>query len=281
MYIKILKVIRHGIMLQAEKLRYFRFTTPTNNFFYIVSCERNAGEYALRCLESVWNQDYPKKLVAHHFIDDSSTDGTEKKISDWLKDHPGHCVKFEINARRKGGTANTLFGFRRAPSQSIVLELNGDDWLPDDQVFKFLNKVYNNDKVWMTYNTFKFADGKIFRSLKPYSRKTIKQNKYRDKIRWTSSHLHTFRKELFLNIDEERFIDPATGQYWGSADDQAIYLCMLELAGKHARHIYRITYVYNFHEMCEERIAKKEGLERVKRIRSQNKYAPLNSLSVS
>lgn len=271
--------MKRFFLLNFEKARYALIPARQRHHFFIVSCTYNPDKAAIKCLQSVYNQKYPKNLITHLFIDDVSTDNTGALISGWLSRHPDNSVNYIRNKEHRGGTYNTIWGFRQAPAGSIVLELNGDDWLPDDKVLPFLNKVYANEKVWMTYNTFKYRNGKIPKSLKPVPKKVLRNNAYRDYFRWISSHLHTFRQSLFTHIREESYIDPVTGTFWESADDQAIYLCMLELAGGHSRHLYRITYVYNFRDISEENKDKPGGLSRVRRIRALPKYEPLNRLN--
>jgi len=270
--------LKRFFFLNYEKIRYALLPTKQQHHFFIVSCSYNPDKAAIKCLQSVYNQKYPKNLITHLFIDDVSSDNSEALITDWLKLHPDNSVNYIRNKEHKGGTYNTIWGFRRAPSESIVLELNGDDWLPDDRVLPFLNKVYLNTNVWMTYNTFKHHNGRIPKTLKPVPKKVLRNNSYRDYFRWISSHLHSFRQQLFTHIRKESFIDPDTGKFWESADDQAIYLCMLELAGRHSCHLYRVTYMYNFRDISEENKDKQGGLNRVRRIRSLPKYEPLKQL---
>jgi glycosyltransferase involved in cell wall biosynthesis len=246
--------------------------------FCMVTCERNAGEHALRCLDSVYCQDYPAHGYRHIFIDDASTDDTVGLIEAWLADHPDHRVEFIRNPERVGGTANTLKGFAEAPTGSVVLELNGDDWLPDPGVLDFLNRVYADDEVWMTYNTLCYPDGRVPPWAKPYPRAIVHSNSYRGYPGWPSSHLHTFRRQLFDHLRPETFIDPATDTLWESADDQVIYLAMLELSGRHARHLNRVTYVYNFWEQSHSHNNPQGSEERALRIRQGEKYTPLASL---
>ena len=105
----------------------------------------------------------------------------------------------------------------------------------------------------------------------------VRNNAYRD-ARWWSSALHTFRRELYDHVDPKVMIDPATGEYWESADDQALYLAMLELAGPHARHLYRITYLYNFRELSEHNVDREGQRDRNQRIRQQPRQRPLERL---
>ena len=129
-----------------EFIRY-AFVRPHHlHHFHIVSTQRNASTYVLGCLNSVEFQRYPKDCYRHLVIDDDSTDDTPTIIEEWCKQHPGHNVDLVKRSRRRGGTWNTLDGIRQGDSESIVVELNGDDWLPDPGVLSFLNKVYRDPR---------------------------------------------------------------------------------------------------------------------------------------
>jgi glycosyltransferase involved in cell wall biosynthesis len=231
-----------------------------------VSTQRNAGRDVLRCLDSVERQHYPKDSYRHLLIDDSSSDDTLNIIEAWCQHHPGHNVDLVKRSQRRGGTWNTLDGIRQVDGESIVIELNGDDWLPDSRVLAFLNKVYQDPDIWMTYNTQRESTGLIPFQLPP-PREIRRTRAYRE-FPWATSHLHTFRRPLFNHVPEEVMIDPDTGENWASADDVALYFSMLELAGDHARHLWRITCLYNFHEQTEYRLDRDGQLDREDRIRN-------------
>ena len=232
----------------------------------------------VRCLDSVRTQRYPRDKYHHVLIDDSSNDETPDLIENWQAQHPDHNVEFVRRRNRRGGTRNTLDGIKRAQPNSIVIELNGDDWLPDPGVFAFLNKVYQDPSVWMTYNTLRESTGIIPFQL-PLPRAIRRARSFREHP-WVTSHLHTFRRPLFNHVPEEVLIDPETGEFWLSADDIALYLYMLELAGDHAKHLWRITYIYNFHEQTEYRLDRKGQLDREQRIRSGRKAEVLDSIEI-
>ena len=261
----------------GEILRYAIVWPRRMHRFHIVSTQRNMGDAVLRCLQSVHNQRYPKELVTHCVIDDASTDGTRDKIDTWLADHPDHRVDLVARETRRGGTFNTIVGLRRASDDAIVIELNGDDWLPDAGVLAFLNKVYQSPEVWMTYNTLRQSDGTITIQLPPPP--SVRRDRSYRRAPWSTSHLHSFRRPLFDHVPDDEFIDEATGDLLESADDVALYLRMLELAGEHAVHIWRITCVYNFHDQTEHRLDRTGQLEREERIRSRPVSSPLPSLN--
>jgi len=272
-----LRLVRKSRAIR-EGLRYARPAPELNGVFAIVSCERNAGSAALRCLDSVYRQRYRSGLITHFFIDDASDDGTHEMIERWLKTHSGHCVEYIRNLQRRGGTLNTVNGFRMAPAGSIVVELNGDDWLASRGTLQFLGRVYADPAVWMTYNTLSYRNGLPALWARPVPPEVIANNAFREMGEWVTSAPHTFRRELFGHIREETLRDPDTGEYWESADDQAIYLAMLELAGRHARHLHRVTYVYNFRELSHCFHGSDLSEARARRIRQQPKYQPLESL---
>jgi len=259
-----------------EAVRYALVQPQRRNHFHIVSTQRNAGPDVLRCLDSVHDQRYPKDRLRHLVIDDASTDDTPALIEKWCEQHPGHSVELVQRSRRRGGTWNTFDGIRQVDSQPIVIELNGDDWLPDPGVLAFLNKVYQDPDVWMTYNTQRESTGVIPFQLPP-PREIRRNRSYRD-YEWATSHLHSFRRPLFDHVPEKTMIDPETGEYWESADDVALYLFMLELAGDHAQHLWRITCLYNFHEQTEFRIDREGQLDRQSRIRKGDRARPLRDL---
>ena len=260
----------------AEILRYSLVRSRAMHHFTIVSTQRNAGDDVVACLDSIDRQRYPRELVRHLVIDDASSDETPEMIETWCRDHQHHRVELVRRSRRRGGTWNTLDGIRSCGADSIVVELNGDDRLPDPGVLAFLNKVYQDPGVWMTYNTQLESTGVIPFQLPPPTA-VRRARSYRDHP-WATSHLHTFRRRLFDHVPEEVLIDPETGAYWASADDIALYLWMLELAGDHATHLWRITCVYNFHPQTEYVLDREGQLDRERRIRLGPRAEPLSTL---
>jgi glycosyltransferase involved in cell wall biosynthesis len=244
--------------------------------FHIVSAQRNMGETALNCLESVNTQNYPRDFFRHIFIDDASTDATPDLVRGWLTDHPDHRVQFIQNTERRGMLANNLVGFRKAEDGDIGIELNGDDWIPDSKVLSFFNRVYSNEDVWMTYNTLRQTDGTVLFQLPPPHTVSISRA-YRN-APWMTSHLHTFRMRLYQCLSDDVFVDPATGSFWDLSQDMAVYLPMLELAGDHARHIERITCIYHPHAASDHIQNRAAQLAAEEHIRALPPCQPLTSL---
>src|SRR6185503_20803706 len=185
------------------------------------------------------------------------------------------AVELVENQSNLGGCANYTTGFRRAPADAIVLQVDGDDWLPDPQVLAYLNMVYHDPEVWMTYNTWIASDGGPSNNSLPLPKRVVARNAYRDS-RYVTSHLHSFRAPLFRHVRDASLVDPETGEPWRSAVDHACYLPMLELAGRHSRHLDRITYVYNHRSESVFFTARERQLRSDERIRRLERYQPLH-----
>lgn len=268
---------RYRVRRFLEIIKYLPLINFNKCRFHIVSCERNAGAAAIKCLDSIYTQKYPKDYITHVFIDDCSDDGTKELIEKWLSEHPDNKVIFKSNKNVMGLCANNVEGFKIAKPCEIVLEVNGDDWLPDVNLLKFLNKIYSKKNIWMTYNTYLYSDLSMG-ACREIPKDIIKKNAVRDLEPYLASHLHSFRAELFFHIKKESLIDPETGGYWKSAVDKAIYYPMFEMAGEHSVHLCRITYIYNFRDESHEKADLEGTRDRAMRLKKLPKYSPLKKL---
>ena len=273
-----LKLAARSIRRAAGEARLRRFRPERFHAIWVISAARNAEDDVGRHLESIHDQAYDRARFRHVLIDDASSDSTLDRARSFQRRHPEAPLEIVANPERRGGCENYTLGFRRAPPGSIVLQVDGDDWLPDDRVFAYLNMVYHDLDVWMTYNSWAFPDGRPSVNSEPVPDRVIAENAYRD-YPWISSHLHSFRRELFDFVREESLIDPETGKYWMSSVDQAQFLPMLELAGRHAIHLDRVMYVYNLRESSIINTQRERQAAAARRVRAMPRYKPLERLN--
>ncbi len=252
----------------------------TQHRFFIASAAHGAAEYVERHLRSIAQQRYPMDKIEHVVLDDASTDDTAA-VTQRIIANPGmKHVRLEKNDSQMGGCANLTRLFRSAPAGAIVLQVDADDWLPDPGVLPYLNFIYQDPAVWMTYNTWQFPDGRSSANSQRIPSRVVQSNAFREYI-WISSHLHSFRRELFDQVKDESLIDPETGEYFRSAVDMSHYFPMLELAGSHARHLRRVLYTYNLHSGSIIASKREAQLACERRIREMPRYAPLLRLPSS
>jgi glycosyltransferase involved in cell wall biosynthesis len=260
-----------------ERIKYIFIKDVNINKFYIVSCQRNSGIAAIKCLDSVYKQKYLHEYLHHIFVDDASEDNTDQLVREWLKNHPDNSVTFMSRKKRIGETANNIWAIRQVPDDAIVMIVDGDDWLSGNNSISFLNKVYNSGKVWMTYNSLRIRSKCVADMSIPYPAEIVKNNLFRS-YEWRCGAPRSFRRKLFDYVNIQSLIDSETGRFYENSYDMALFLSMLELSGEYSRHIYKVMYIYNVreysHAVFEPELLAKTG----ERIRNSCKYEKIDTL---
>lgn len=239
----------------------------------IVSCFWNVEKYIDRCVTSVKNQSH--KEFKMYLIDDMSTDNTVEIIKKLISDDK-RFVLIE-NQEKKYKLKNMddlLLNENEFDDEDIVVELDGDDWLYNNNVLSFIhNKYQNNKKLWLTNGSFIYSNGGFGFSNKT-NYKTVRTDNF------VFSHLRTWKTHLWRNIDESSFTD-VNGEYFKAAPDVAYSFPMVELAGdSHYEFIPEILLVYNEQNPHNEhkenaRAGQSEQQRCAQIIRNLKKYKPL------
>ena len=126
----------------------------------IVIPVRNAAHWIGQCIMSVASQEYDGDWSCM-IIDDASTDGTQLQIEQTLERLPASIrsnFKTNINMSRQGALANFLKGFKElgadAEPESVLVQLDGDDWLYGPVVFQIIREAYKQTGCWMTWGNY-------------------------------------------------------------------------------------------------------------------------------
>ena len=248
------------------------------NHYSIVMVGYNSAPWIRKCVESALEQNHSDfEVVA---IDAETNDGTYEI----LKEYETHeNFKLIRNDPRKYQSENIKTGVMESADNSIICTLDFDDWLIDSDVLTYLDTVYN-DNVWMTYGQYseywgegnKWTQGRMGRAR--YPRDVEQTNSFR-KAKWKSTHLRTFRKELFMNIKDEDFIDSATGKMYTMAGDVSFMIPMLEMCGERYEVASRPLYAYNrTNPISDDKVSKSEQRRQAADIRKKKCYSRLDSL---
>jgi glycosyltransferase involved in cell wall biosynthesis len=242
-----------------------------SNHFEIVITSYNCEQWAEKNILSALQQKYDNFRV--HYINDASDDSTVD-IAQRYCNHSNFIIY--DNAFRKGKMQNLCDVIEVIPDSSVVVILDGDDWLPDGDVLAILDKVYSNQEVWMTNGSY------IVEPTGEVVKPNITESYWHGNIRrksWEFSHLGTFRAKLFKSIKKKDLMNK-TGEYWATTSDQAMMWAMAEMAGpQHFRKIEKVLYVYNrTNPNNDDRVHRQDQLETEAIIRSKKPYARLEKL---
>mgnify|MGYP003402980235 CR=1 FL=1 len=247
-----------------------------NNHISIVISTRNASQYIEKCLESAISQDYIDYEIV--FIDAQSTDDTFEKAQTFESKFEN--LKLIQNEKRKYQGENILIGTEISKPNSIIITLDGDDWLPHENVLARINKEYQKFNCWMTYGTYEeFPYRDVSHHYHEYP-KEVRENKTFRQYKWLASHLRTFRRELFLKINPEDMKDPTTGDFVSMAPDLSFQFPMLEMCGiEKSRYIPDILYVYNRENPMNETKQNQNEINRIENLlRNKEPYKTLEKL---
>jgi len=207
-----------------------------DNRFTTLITQRDAAPFIRRCLDSVVNQTYKNYEII--IMDDNSTDGTWEIIkSEYSQFQCIHTPKQDYHIKNFIAGINLIATDR----EDIIVFLSGDDYLYGTDVLEYLNGVYQDVDVWMTYGNFIRTSREHSKGCYPIP----DTRAYRTSGTWFVSHLFTCKKKLFDSIKKEDLLY-SNGEYPNNSFDCAMYYPMVEMSGhKHLRFIDKVLYVYN------------------------------------
>jgi len=232
----------------------------------------NAENYIERCLTTIQNQRHTDFTC--YITHDHSTDNSVEVVREFIKDD-SRFVLVEKSEKKLYQTGNFDTVIRNNPNikdNEVLIEVDGDDYLPNRDVFTRINEVYKNDEVWIANGSFKYSNNQPGFSQKQTGFDNLRNS------RFTASHIRTWRAFLWRSIKEEDLRDD-NGDYWQWSGDLCFMYPMLEMSGeKHYRFMDEINYVYNGENpINEHKIDMTMVNDHAFKIRSKKPYKKLQN----
>jgi len=242
-----------GLYLSREEARRVRYTqTKYHDFFerrltykeewlapkqeieqkiVVISPFFNAGDYVIKCINSVAAQDYDN--YEHWIIDDFSTDNSFTRVKNYINDelpeYIRHKFKLFKNNGNVGAVRNHMIHIRNCDPDDIVMMLDGDDWLvntPD--IFDYYNKIHQDNDF--TYGSSWSVVDSIPLISQPYPQEIKYAKSYKDyRFNWNMpyTHLRTLKAKLLQDEPDSRFQD-ADGNWFKAGGDNSTFYTALE-----------------------------------------------------
>ena len=204
----------------------------------IVTTAYNCENYIEKCIGSLMGQDYEDFKC--YITDDMSTDNTVNIVKNMIEgDDRFILIENKTKMYQPGNYDQVIRNNPSIKDNDVVVEVDGDDWLPDSKTLTRISNVYLNENVWVANGSFKYSNGS-----KGFSSRQENFNNLRGS-RFTASHIRTWRAFLWRNIKEEDLKDE-NGSYWKVTGDLSFMFPMLEMSGEE-RYVFmdEINYVYN------------------------------------
>lgn len=219
------------------------------NRFIVICTAYNKEKYVTFNINSIKQQSYGNFIAVYGY--DVSKDNTRQVIVDNIKDD-NRFMLFDnpIQESQLMNYFNTIEYLKQnnlLEDEDIIMEVDADDWLLHPFVFDYLNQIYQNDDIWMTYGQYiTYPKGEVGgHYYLTIDDNVDRLNAYRQAI-FPYSHLKTYKAWLLNRVPKEYVINPENGTYFKLTADFAVCMPMVEMAGKNR--IFRVDdpiYVYN------------------------------------
>lgn len=201
----------------------------------------NNKKWYKRNLESVLSQNYSNFRIM--YTDDCSPDATGDLVEEYLiENDPEKKITLTKNETRRGALHNLYTMIHMCKDDDIIVTLDGDDWLPDNDVLQRLNNIYSSGDIWLTYGQFQLYPSGIHGWASPMPNYIVENNAFRD-FQHLPTHLRTFYAWLFKEIKLEDLL--YQGEFYPMTWDMAMMFPMIEMAGERHQFIPEIMYIYN------------------------------------
>lgn len=240
-----------------------------NSKIIVLTTLYNSQNYITTCIETIKKQNYSD---FHCYItDDLSTDNSVSLAEKSINNDKRFTLITNSKKFYQPGNYDQVLRFNpEIDDNDIVIEVDGDDWLPDPNVFNRIFGIYNNPDVWIANGSFKYHNGFPGFSKQQDSFDNLRQS------RFTASHIRTWRAFLWRKILVDDLKDDS-GNYWKISGDLSFMFPMLEMAGKeHYRFMPEVNYVYNeSNPLNDHKVDLRLVTEVANEIRKKPKYSKL------
>lgn len=236
---------------------------------HVLTTLYNCEEYIEQCIGSLMGQKY--KNFKCYITNDLSTDKSVEKVENMIKGDDRFILINNIKKLYQPGNYDQVIrGDYEIDDNDIIVEVDGDDWLPDSKVLERVVNLYEDDDVWIANGRFKYVGGGLGFAAPPKNIDNIRNETF------TASHLRTWRAFLWRNIKQEDLKDE-NGEYWKVAGDLAFMFPMIEMAGhEHYRFMEEINYIYNSNNPLNDHKINMDSVnEFVVKLRNKKAYKKL------
>jgi glycosyltransferase involved in cell wall biosynthesis len=199
-----------------------------------------------------------------------STDNTVSIVRETIKNDSRFILIENQSKLYQPGHYDQIINSKNIDDDEICVEVDGDDWLPDSNVFTRINEVYKDKEVWMTSGSFRYHDGRPGFANPPTNFSNVRKQTF------TLSHLRTWKSWLWKKIKHEDLKDE-NNNYWNVAGDLSFMFPMFEMSGEeHYRFLSEINYIYNeSNPINDHKVNMSNVINTVNKIRNKPEYKKL------
>jgi glycosyltransferase involved in cell wall biosynthesis len=180
------------------------------------------------------------------------------------------------NQKRQGALHNQYNAIYMCKDTDLIVIVDGDDALHDNEVLSFLNTIYSNSDIWLTYGQWVDWITRQKGWCVPMPADIVERNAFREFTN-NPSHLRTFYAGLFKQIKKEDLI--YQGDFFQMSGDVAAMFPMIEMARKnHFLFIDKPLLRYNsINPINDHKVVKGLQYQLDVEIRKRQRYEPIET----
>jgi glycosyltransferase involved in cell wall biosynthesis len=205
-----------------------------------------------------------------YITDDLSTDFTREVIKKTIYNDKRFILVENNTKKFQPGNYDQIIRGLNIPDDEICIEVDGDDWLPNSNVFDSINETYKDSEIWMTSGSFRYHDGRPGFAKPPQQFSDVRKQTF------TLSHMRTWKSWLWKKIEDSDLKDE-DGNFWSVAGDLAFMFPMFEMSGEeHYRFLTDILYIYNeSNPINDHKVNMANVMKTTNKIRNKTPYKKL------
>jgi glycosyltransferase involved in cell wall biosynthesis len=239
-------------------------------FKIIINCGP-CEQFIEQCLQSVLSQSF-ENWEALVTVDPCGDDTFERALQ--VRDPR---IRFFRNAVRRYSLRNQIRAIElsNAGPEDVIVSLDGDDWFARNDALQIIADTYERSNCWMTYGSW------VSNALVPDDGE--RWPAYREgttdfrRARWLATAVRTWKKWLWDRVSDVDLRDDA-GEYFRIAEDRAIMLPLLEMAGtSRAKHIPETIMIYN--QLASQPVSERMNVEKSTNVRVVHGRPPYQLLA--
>lgn len=235
----------------------------------ILTTAYNCEKWIQKCLHSIQDQTFTN--FECYILNDLSTDGTSQAAEEIAKKDDRFIVVNNTKKLYQPGNYDQILRSDKVSDDDIAIQVDGDDWLPNNLVFERISKEYENPDIWLTYGQFQYSDGRAGFA-QPITPDTNPRTSH-----FGLCALRSWKVFLWRRIAKQDLFDE-TGWYAKRGGDTFFMFPMVEMATyKHIKFTPQINYIYNEdNPINDHKVSAAEQNKCANFARSKKPYSPIN-----
>jgi glycosyltransferase involved in cell wall biosynthesis len=243
----------------------------TDQKIVVLTTVFNCEKWIKKCIDSIKSQKVTN--FECYLLDDMSTDNSVEKAKEAIGDDTRFNIISNTKKYYQVGNYEQVLRSDHVDNEDIIVQVDGDDWLPDDEVFTRVLNNFEDGETWLAYGQFEYHDGRPGFAAPFHPAVDCRKEQFQ------LCALRAWKAFLWRHIRTEDLYD-STGWFPHRGGDTFFMFPMVEMAThQHTKFMPEVNYIYNEANPLNDHKGEtgmQEQTESANCARDKEPYPPLN-----